>query len=76
MDDRCPRDRCGVAFASPSYKGVVSGYVMGGESLTFVEFMSQIRTVQVEPIAGEIIDGEGIFDIQVINVFQTLIAVF
>ena len=48
---------------------------MRGESLTFIEFMNQIRNVRVEPIAGEIIDGEGIFDIHVINVFQTLIVV-
>ena len=61
---------------SPSYRGVVSGYVVRCESLTFAEFISQLRTVQVQPIAGEIIDGEGIFDIHVINVFQTLIAVF
>ena len=59
----------------PSYGGVVSGYVVRGESFTFAEFMSQIRTIQVQPIAGEIIDGEGIFDIHVTKVFQTLIVV-
>ena len=35
--------------------------------------------LKVEPIAGEVIDGEGIFDIHVINVFlphKTLVAVY
>ena len=31
----------------------------------------KLRTLKVEPIAGEVIDGEGIFDIHVINVFPT-----
>ena len=57
----------------PSYEGVVNGYVMRGESFTFREFISQIRTVQVQPIAGEIVDGEGIYDIHVINVFKHLL---
>ena len=40
----------------PSYALVVEGYVMRGESLTFNEFLAQLRTVNVEPIAGEVID--------------------
>jgi len=47
----------------PSYKEVVRGYVMGGITRTFHQFVSQLRTVKVEPIAGEIIDETGIFDI-------------
>ena len=55
----------------PSYKNFVIGYVMRGESFTFHEFLAKLRTLKVDPIAGEVIDGEGIFDIQVINVFMT-----
>ena len=55
----------------PSYKDFVIGYVMRGESLTFHEFLARLRTVKVDPVAVEVIDGEGIFDIQVINVFMT-----
>ena len=54
----------------PSYKDVVVDYIMRGESFTFHEFMARLRTVNVDPIAGEVLDGEGIFDIQVINVFH------
>ena len=54
----------------PSYKDVVADYVMRGESFTFHEFLARLRTVKVKPIEGEVIDGEGIFDIQVINVFM------
>ena len=53
----------------PIYKDVVLGYVMRGESFTFHEFLAELRTLRVEPIAGEVIDGAGIFDIRVINVF-------
>ena len=54
----------------PSYKDFVIGYVMRGESFTFHEFLTRLRTVKVDPVAVEVIDGEGIFDIQVINVFM------
>ena len=54
----------------PSYKDFVIGYVMRGESFTFHEFLARLRTVKVKPIEGEVVDGEGIFDIQVINVFM------
>ena len=53
----------------PVYKDVVLGFVMRGESFTFHEFLTELRTLEVEPIAGEVIDGAGIFDIHVINVF-------
>jgi len=55
----------------PSYKDHVLGYVMREESFTFHAFLAELRTLKVEPIAGEVIDGEGIFDIHVINVFMT-----
>jgi hypothetical protein len=42
----------------PSYKDFVHDYVGRGESFTFHEFMVRLRNVKVEPIAGEIIDGE------------------
>ena len=47
----------------PSYKEHARGYVVKGDSLTLLEFMSQFRTVKVEPIEGEIFDGTGILDI-------------
>ena len=40
----------------PSYALIVEGYVMRGNPLNFHEFLAQLRTVHVEPIAGEIID--------------------
>ena len=40
----------------PSYVNVVQGYVMRDETLNFHEFLSELRTVKVEPIAGEVID--------------------
>ena len=54
----------------PSYKDFVIGYVMQGELFTFHEFLARLRTMKVDPVAVEVIDGEGIFDIQVINVFM------
>lgn len=42
---------------------------MRGESFTFHAFLAELRTLKVEPIAGEVIDGEGVYDIHVINVF-------
>ena len=53
----------------PVYKDVVLGFVMRGESFTFHEFLTELRTLKVEPIAGEVIDGAGISDIRIINVF-------
>jgi len=40
----------------PSYKESVLGYVMRRDSLTFHEFLAELRTLKVEPIAGEVID--------------------
>ena len=45
----------------PSYKNYVRDYVMRGDSITFCEFVSQMRNVKVEPIAGEVVNAEGIF---------------
>ena len=56
----------------PSYKDFVHGYVARGESFTFHEFVAKLRSVKVEPIAGEIIDGEGIYDIPVVNVYSLI----
>ena len=56
----------------PSYKHFVHGYVGRGESSTFHEFMVKLRSVKVEPIAGEIIDGEGIYDIHVVNAYSLI----
>ena len=53
----------------PSYKDHVKDYVMREESFTFHAFLAKLRTLKVEPIAGEVIDEEGIYDIRVINVF-------
>ena len=45
----------------PSYTHLVHGYVGRGESLQFSEFMDNLQHVVVEPIEGEIVDGEGIY---------------
>jgi hypothetical protein len=44
----------------PSYTDFVHDYVGRGESLQFFEFMVNLRDLEVEPIEGEIVDGEGI----------------
>ena len=48
-----------------------------GESFTFHEVMAKVENFKGRTNAGIVIDGEGICDIQVINVFshKTLIAV-
>src|ERR1041385_8887958 len=45
----------------PSYTDFVHDYVGRGESLQFFEFMVNLRDLEVEPIKGEIVDGEGIY---------------
>ena len=45
----------------PSYKNYVRDFVMRGDSITFCEFVSQLSHVKVEPIAGEVVNAEGIF---------------
>ena len=44
----------------PSLKNYVRDYVMIGDSITFCEFVSRLRHVKVEPIAGEVVNAEGI----------------
>jgi hypothetical protein len=45
------------------------GYAMQGKSFTLHGFLSRLRTMKVDPIAGEMFKpGKSIFDIQVINV--------
>ena len=41
---------------------------MRGDSIDFHEFLDELYILKVDPIAGEVIDGAGIFDIHVINV--------
>jgi len=56
----------------PSYKNFVHDYVGRGETSHFHVFMVKLRSVKVEPVAGEIIDGEGIYDIPVVNVYSLI----
>jgi hypothetical protein len=52
----------------PIYQDFFIGYVMQGESFSFHGFLTQLRIMKVEPLAGEVINDAGICDIQVINV--------
>ena len=52
----------------PSYTDHVHGYVGRGESLEFSDFMDRLQYLEVEPIEGEVVDGEGIYLIYFINV--------
>ena len=53
----------------PSYKNFVHDFVGKGETFHFDhEFMVKLLSVKVEPVVGEIVDGEGIYDIHVVNV--------
>ena len=59
-----------------SYKSFVRDFVMKGEVFTFFAFLDRLRTAKVEPVAAEIIDPEGIYDIQVYKCFPfTLVIV-
>ena len=55
----------------------MSGLCHEGESFTCREVMVKVENFKSRANAGIVIDGESIFDIQVINVFphETLIAV-
>ena len=55
----------------PNYKEYVLSYVMLEESFTFHEFLTKLRTLKVDPMAGEDVDGVGMFDIRIINVLFT-----
>src|SRR4051812_28005509 len=52
----------------PSYTDHVHGYVGRCESLEFSDFMDRLQYLEVEPIEGEVVDGEGIYLIYFINV--------
>src|ERR1041385_5281828 len=52
----------------PSYTDHVHGYVGRGESLEFSDFMDRLQYLEVEPIEGEVLDGEGIYLIYFLNV--------
>ena len=59
-----------------SYKNYVGDFVMKGEHFTFFAFLTRLRTAKVETTEAVIIDPEGIFDKQIINVFPfTLVVV-
>jgi hypothetical protein len=60
----------------PSYKDHVLDYVNKDKLFTFHVFLAELRTLKVEPIAGEVIDRECIYDTcyKCFSV-QTLIAV-
>ena len=45
----------------PSCTDHVHGYVGRGESLEFSDFMDRLQYLEVEPIEGEVVDGEGIY---------------
>ena len=52
-----------------SYKNIVAGYIRDKDDhVLFFDFMMWLRNQKVDSTAGEVIDGAGIFDIQVINV--------
>jgi hypothetical protein len=52
---------------SPSYKDDVGRYIMEEKVFIFHGIIAELRTL-VEPIAGEVVHGEGILDIRIINV--------
>src|SRR4051812_792998 len=56
----------------PSYTDHVHGYVDRGESLEFSDFMDRLQYLEVEPIEGEVVDGEGIYLIYFINVYSLI----
>ena len=56
---------------APSHKSYVVEFVKKGEEFTIFGFLEELRTAKVEPIEAEIIDPEGIYDIQFMNVFHS-----
>ena len=52
-----------------SYKNIVGGFIRDrDDQVLFFDFMMWLRNQKVDSNAREVIDGVGIFDIQVINV--------
>ena len=59
-----------------SYKSFVRDFVMKGEQFPFFTSMERLRTAKVEPVEAEIVDPEGIYDIQIYKCFSfTLVTV-
>jgi hypothetical protein len=55
---------------SPSYKEFIKSYVITGyDDITFYQCIVQLKHLKVDPIAGEVIDLAGIFDIQCYKYF-------
>ena len=60
----------------PSYESFVTDFVMKGEQFPLFTFLEQLRATKVEAVEAEIIDPEGIYDIQVYKCFPfTLVTV-
>jgi hypothetical protein len=61
-------DSCAITAAlmslTPSYEEHVQSYAVRIETMSFLEFISQFKSVKVEPIEGELFDATGIFDIR------------
>jgi hypothetical protein len=53
----------------PSYKDFVESFMKRNEAVNFHKLLGRIRTRNVEPAQDEIIDLEGIFDIQCYKCF-------
>ena len=52
-----------------SYKDVIAGFLRDRDDhVLFFDFMMWLRNQKVDSTTGEVVDGAGIFDIQVINV--------
>ena len=58
-----------LLYLPRSYKAVIAGFLRDRDDhVPFFDFMMWLRNQKVDSTAGEVIDGAGIFDIQVINV--------
>jgi hypothetical protein len=47
-----------------NYNAYVEGYLMAKFDVTFHQCLMQIKSLTLEPIVGEIVNPEGIYDIQ------------
>jgi hypothetical protein len=52
-----------MCWLPPIYKDFGIGYALPGELFTFYGFPSRLRTVKVEPIAGEIVNPKKVYEI-------------
>jgi len=72
LDYKIPDDLAvdGVLLSlHPSYKSFIHVYHMQEKYLTFSEKLTVVITVKMKANVGEVIDGEGIYDIHVIDVY-------